>query len=373
MKKKKLLTATALITMGVLVAISAAMVHLWRRHNLERVRANKLEAMPRKSASVPHFFQIVLSSFDPDVKHLSAKVTSHVSVGVLFSCAFPKIRQAVLMGPYAPAPIGAQCYFAHPVVTDGTTFDPDSDTIKTFFFYREVIGVPFTDPKYYEPDKPSPEPITDELGVIGDPGLYPFDSYLVMIRIDGPGFIVDEDRESEQNSADAAEFLGIAPEKLYKQLAPFSGDQSRIKFEVPGFVYSSLDGNGLKSRGVPWSPFQREKDGQRPAFIFLEMRRALLLRVTTIIVGFLAVAYALIVGCFTTPEEYLKTIAASFLSFWALRSVLTGSAPKVPTIIDYATMALFALPIGMILFRYLRSRWRVRNAGKVSNVESQDG
>jgi hypothetical protein len=90
------------------------------------------------------------------------------------------------------------------------------------------------------------------------------------------------------------------------------------------------------------------------------MQRHAVLKVTTVVVLILALIYAVVLGAFTPRAEYLKTITGSFLSMWALRSVLASGAPKVPIWLDYAT--LLFLPMVVIFIRAVgerRTRTRV--------------
>ena len=78
--------------------------------------------------------------------------------------------------------------------------------------------------------------------------------------------------------------------------------------------------------------------------------------------GILAVAWILVVAKSADPKQLTLNEFAYFLAIWAIRAPLAAGAPKAPLLMDYITMGLYVLLIGVVLARFIwgfRKPWQL--------------
>src|SRR5205807_4022488 len=76
----------------------------------------------------------------------------------------------------------------------------------------------------------------------------------------------------------------------------------------------------------------------------------------------LAVAWILVVAKSADPKQLTLNEFAYFLAIWAIRAPLAAAAPKAPLLMDYMTMGLYVLLIGVAVARLIwgfRKPWQL--------------
>lgn len=319
----------------------------------EQARGPEVQEVPTgndPNAKLSHYFHVVLRNFDPDTKLINVSVSVRPGPMALICSVVSKLQNGILDAVgMKPTHDPRSCYYSEILITDGAIY---SNKDQGEFFFKKQVPDFVQRLDIYTKGEPSPDPVQKEMNVLGNPGLFPFDKYLLFMRIDAPSFVAEEDEEDEkQQIADYAMGGLFVPGKAYKVVQSFSADKAYVQPELPGFVTKTIDYKDLKSWGVSATEFKPLDNGLRPAFIFVEIQRPFSFRLIAVVVGILAILYAFLLGLQANLREHLQTITASFLTFWALRAVLASSSPKAPSLLDYATLLLFAIPIAMILFR----------------------
>lgn len=189
-----------------------------------------------------------------------------------------------------------------------------------------------------------PSPHRAQLRALGDPRRYPFDRYLVMGQIQGVAYLGYKGR-----------------------YALINGETYQITFRLPGYVVKPAHPSLLRDwptlmRNVIWKligklePFKRVKfhggnydpeRWKRGQFVFV-LERPAFLKVATVLLGIIALVSIAPVVWLTDPRQLLLNAVAYFLALWALRSVLSTGAPKIPTWVDYGAVFLYLAELAAV-------------------------
>src|SRR6266566_3278969 len=100
------------------------------------------------------------------------------------------------------------------------------------------------------------------------------------------------------------------------------------------------------------------KDGR----ILLVLERPMFPKFFAVFFGILAVAWILVVAKSADPKQLTLNEFAYFLAIWAIRAPLAAAAPKAPLLMDYMTMGLYVLLIGVAVARLIwgfRKPWQL--------------
>ena len=186
-----------------------------------------------------------------------------------------------------------------------------------------------------------PKSTQADVRLLGDPWLYPFDKYVVAAQIK----------------------LMIVATPDWNQYFRIPDDRYTVLPKIPDLMVRNIKENDL---GYWAKYFQQDpkefarlykpdfwKDGR----ILLVLERPLFPKFFAVVFGILAVAWILVVARSADPKQLTLNEFAYFLALWAIRAPLAAGAPKAPLLMDYITMALYVLLIGVAL---ARSIWGFR-------------
>ena len=187
-----------------------------------------------------------------------------------------------------------------------------------------------------------PKSAQADIRLLGDPWLYPFDKYVVAAQIK----------------------LTIVATPDWNQYFRIPDDRYTVLPKIPNLMVRNIKANDL---GYWAKYFQQDpkefvrlyrsdfwKDGR----ILLVLERPLFPKFFAVFFGILAVAWILVVAKSADPKQLTLNEFAYFLALWAIRAPLAAGAPKAPLLMDYITMGLYILLIGVALARFI---WGFRN------------
>jgi len=214
-----------------------------------------------------------------------------------------------------------------------------------------------------------PQVVKDvELTAEGNPRLYPFDTYLVIARLDLPFRM-----SYQQNSVDV----------LWKNY--------HVKSRLGGLLIEALDLGEIKDRAndrktsvhgggkrpdeqqtaldKEEAELTKEAEGQAQALyelspenawiasrFVIEIHRPFLFRILAMLLIINAIAFSLWIAFKTEPKDYISSAAGYLVAMWAAKSILGGQAPKLPSLMDYVIVFLFFFQTFVIAIRAYAAR-----------------
>jgi hypothetical protein len=120
--------------------------------------------------------------------------------------------------------------------------------------------------------------------------------------------------------------------------------------------YLDLSGQNLRFH----APIQQSSDINQNQYIF-QLERPAVLRAIVLIAAMLSVIWLVFLATAADPKETIGSIVTFFLGVFALRSTLLGTVTVFPTLIDYASLALYTTAITIILVRWLWIQGQTNN------------
>ena len=182
-----------------------------------------------------------------------------------------------------------------------------------------------------------PKSTQADIRLSGDPWLYPFDKYVIAAQIK----------------------LMIVATPDWKQYFRIPDDRYTVLPKVPNLVVRNIKANDLEY----WAKYFQQDPTEfarpyKPDFwkdgrILLVLERPLFPKFFAVLFGILAVAWILVVVRSADPKQLTLNEFAYFLAIWAIRAPLAAGAPKAPLLMDYITMGLYVLVIGVALARFI--------------------
>ena len=184
------------------------------------------------------------------------------------------------------------------------------------------------------------EPTNVDVTALGDPAEFPVDKYLVIVRVHEPVIITYE-----------------------VERAPIALPNSRsIGFDLAGFrlrpatqqdfaKWNTEDASKGRSHVVdPDEPQMNESYWGQDGVCVLIYRPPFLRYFAIFLLG-VALVGTTAVGLTTKQDAALVNLTGMFLSIWSMRSVAAAWAPKTPSYIDRAAIALFCWTILLLSAR----------------------
>jgi hypothetical protein len=180
-----------------------------------------------------------------------------------------------------------------------------------------------------------PKSTKADVPLLGDPWLYPFDKYVLAAQIK----------------------LMIVASPDWKQYFRIPDDRYTILPKIPSLMVRNMKANDLEY----WAKYFQQDPKEfarlyRPDFwkdgrILLVLERPWFPKFFAVFFGILAVAWILVVAKSADPKQLTLNEFAYFLALWAIRAPLAAGAPKAPLLMDYITMGLYVLLIGVAVAR----------------------
>jgi len=190
-----------------------------------------------------------------------------------------------------------------------------------------------------------PKSTQADVRLLGDPWLYPFDKYVIAAQIK----------------------LMIVATPDWKQYFRIPDDRYTVLPKIPNLMVRNIKANDLEY----WAKYFQQDPKEfarlyRPEFwkdgrIVLVLERPLFPKFFAVFFGLLALAWILVVARSADPKQLALNEFAYFLAIWAIRAPLAAGAPKAPLLMDYITMGLYVLLIGVALARFIwgfRKPWQ---------------
>ena len=178
-----------------------------------------------------------------------------------------------------------------------------------------------------------PKSTRADVPLLGDPWLYPFDKYVIAAQIK----------------------LMIVATPDWKQYFRIPDDRYTVLPKIPNLMVRNIKANDLEY----WAKYFQQDPKEfarlyRPDFwkdgrILLVLERPVFPKFFAVFFGILAVAWILVVARSADPKQLTLNEFAYFLAIWAIRAPLAAGAPKAPLLMDYITMGLYVLLIGVAL------------------------
>ena len=191
-----------------------------------------------------------------------------------------------------------------------------------------------------------PKSTMADVPLLGDPWLYPFDKYVLAAQIK----------------------LMIVASPDWKQYFRIPDDRYTVLPKIPNLMVRNIKANDLEYWGKYFQQDPKEfarlyrpdfwKDGR----ILLVLERPMFPKFFAVFFGILAVAWILVVAKSADPKQLTLNEFAYFLAIWAIRAPLAAAAPKAPLLMDYMTMGLYVLLIGVAVARLIwgfRKPWQL--------------
>jgi hypothetical protein len=179
-----------------------------------------------------------------------------------------------------------------------------------------------------------------ELVTIGEPRWFPFDRYLVLARIHAGGFITLRDRSYrlKANYDVSSRLSGYVVREASPAMLERWPIASNQNLQIRPNIFPLYSGQYDKKF---WS-----RDG-----IAIIVERPLFIKVITIFLGLLALTFVFAVAFTAQFKVLLTNCVGYFVGLWAVRGILTASAPKSQTLIDYGVLALYSLLVAIMFIR----------------------
>ena len=148
---------------------------------------------------------------------------------------------------------------------------------------------------------------------------YPFDSYLLHLN---PSLIVST-KDDGVGNAGFYEFI----------------ETMEVELGVPN----------LRMNLIPRQTVNSTDDRYEIVF-----QRPLALRVTTGIIGLLALIWLVYLYRYADPGNYIAQILTFFLGIWGVRTTLLAGFSVFPVMLDYATLTLSVMAVGIVLSKWTK-------------------
>ena len=194
-----------------------------------------------------------------------------------------------------------------------------------------------------------PKSTQADVRLLGDPWLYPFDKYVIAAQIK----------------------LAIVATPDWNQYFRIPDDRYAVLPKIPNLMVRNIKANDLEY----WAKYFQQDPKEfarlyRPDFwkdgrILLALERPWFPKFFAVFFGILAVAWILVVAKSADAKQLTLNEFAYFLAIWAIRAPLAAGAPKAPLLMDYITMGLYVLLIGVALARFI---WGFRNPSQSRGI-----
>jgi len=198
-----------------------------------------------------------------------------------------------------------------------------------------------------------PTAVTTDIHLIGNPKWYPFDDYLLLGKIDCDALATIDGKNYEHVPGNSYVFESNVEGFIVRQAdkGTLENWNSGVKKILAATNNSKLGATMRAAEDLsgPYNANLWSKDG---SFAF-DLERPFFLR---FFAGLLAIAAVLwVVHIFTVsdPKELSLNVLGYFIALWALREPLAAGEPKMPTVIDYSVMLLYALVVAIVLAKFI--------------------
>jgi len=94
-------------------------------------------------------------------------------------------------------------------------------------------------------------------------------------------------------------------------------------------------------------------DMWRDGRIVLVLERPLFPKFFAVFFGAIALAWIVIIAMSSDSKQLSLNVLGYFLAIWAIRTPLAVGAPKVPTLMDYVTLGLYAFLVAVALANFI--------------------
>jgi hypothetical protein len=290
---------------------------------------------------------VTLDSFDPDLQQIKA------SVEVGSPVAFQRDADAVKKLALADDAAFHQIHFGYGdlSVRDATLefnlYGTRLDTLDLGIFPAAIK----TESLKAKP----PDAIKNvELTAEGSPRLYPFDSYIVVGRIDIPIRMISNEKSVDiiwKNYRVNSRLAGFLVEAIGVR---------ELKGEAPKHIAESADEkkfeDGAIQRAQNWYGLSPQDAWIASRFV-LKIHRPLILKILAILLIITATSFSFWIAFKTEPKAYVSNAAGYLVAMWAAKSILGGQAPKTPSLLDYIIVLLFFFQIVVIAMRAATAHW----------------
>jgi len=196
-----------------------------------------------------------------------------------------------------------------------------------------------------------PKSTRADVPLLGDPWLYPFDKYVIAAQIK----------------------LMIVATPDWKQYFRIPDDRYTVSPKIPNLMVRNIKASDLEY----WAKYFQQDPKEfarlyRPDFwkdgrILLVLERPVFPKFFAVIFAILAVAWILVVARSADPKQLTLNEFAYFLAIWAIRAPLAAGAPKAPLLMDYITMSLYVLLIGVALAKCIWGFRKLSQPGEKPN------
>ena len=196
-----------------------------------------------------------------------------------------------------------------------------------------------------------PKSTRADVPLLGDPWLYPFDKYVIAAQIK----------------------LMIVATPDWKQYFRIPDDRYTVSPKIPNLMVRNIQASDLEY----WAKYFQQDPKEfarlyRPDFwkdgrILLVLERPVFPKFFAVFFAILAVAWILVVARSADPKQLTLNEFAYFLAIWAIRAPLAAGAPKAPLLMDYLTMSLYVLLIGVALAKCIWGFRKLSQPGEKPN------
>jgi len=196
-----------------------------------------------------------------------------------------------------------------------------------------------------------PKSTRADVPLLGDPWLYPFDKYVIAAQIK----------------------LMIVATPDWKQYFRIPDDRYTVSPKIPNLMVRNIKASDLEY----WAKYFQQDPKEfarlyRPDFwkdgrILLVLERPVFPKFFAVFFAILAVAWILVVARSADPKQLTLNEFAYFLAIWAIRAPLAAGAPKAPLLMDYLTMSLYVLLIGVALAKCIWGFRKLSQPGEKPN------
>ncbi|MBZ5574588.1 MAG: hypothetical protein LAO09_22255 [Acidobacteriia bacterium] len=184
-----------------------------------------------------------------------------------------------------------------------------------------------------------PDPVDQELTVVGNPRWFPFDEYWLIATMQAGGYAVRKEKACKLTTG-------------YDIDLRFPGYVAR---EIPGKELLAWNGNPAITSKLPAPKYEAKFWMEKG--LAVSIQRPLFIKVLAVFCLLLALVSIPFVAFKSKPETYLVNCAAYFVGLWAVRGIIAVNAPKSPTIVDYVVLMLYCCQVLIVVGRVL---WKTK-------------
>jgi hypothetical protein len=207
-------------------------------------------------------------------------------------------------------------------------------------------AIPLVPPDY---SKVQPTSTQTDVSLQGDPWFYPFDKYLIDASVHCEIFATPD-------------LLPAAPPiPPLKGYFLIPGDGYSLSSKLPNFLVRNATERDVESFLKEMRPDTNPKEGAkkfrpdtwRDGTILVVLERPLFLK---FFAGFFLILAIVVIGViimYSDTKQLGLNIFGYFLALWAIRAPLAAGAPKVPILMDYVTLGLYALLVAAALSKFI--------------------